>query len=749
LQDKIKSPKPWRSFADPYSANDPLQILGYSYSIVDLKMKILHKSIAILSVGIACLFAACQKKESAQDWPVYLADKSSSQYSRLDQINTGNVDQLQVAWTFNAGERPENSRIQMECNPLIIDGVLYGTTAKLIVFALDATNGETFWHFDPYESRISEGSGPVNRSGVNRGLTYWSKGKEKRLLYVSENYLYAIDADTGDLIQSFGTNGRTDLKKGLGRNIDTLSYSVSSPGVVFEDLIIMGSRVSPSYPSAPGHIRAFNVVTGKQAWRFNTIPHPGEYGYETWPPEAYKTAGGANLWTGLSLDEERGLVYCPTGSPTFDYYGGDRVGANLFANTLICLDARTGKRVWHFQIVHHDLLDYDLPAPPNLFTLKRDEEEIPAVAQLTKHGYIFVFNRVTGEPLFPIEEIPVPRSEIPGEVDWPTQPKPTLPKPFVREQMTVDDITDISPESHAEVLAKYSVVLPHVPWRPPSEKTDTIVLPGMWGGAEWGGGATDPEGILYFNANESPAMLTMINITEGASVGESLYKQQCMACHGIDLAGGSAFGQIVPTLAGIGSRLSDNEIEQKIIQGSATMPPFRHLPGKDVYQLIRYMKSPNETGDQTETNRASIQSPIPYAHTGNNRWLDSRGYPTIKPPWGTMNAVDLNTGEYLWKTTFGEYSELLEQGIPPTGSTSWGGPIVTAGGILFIGATPDGYFRGYNRKTGEEIWRWKLPVAGFATPATYMVGEKQYVVIACGGGRGTPIADLYVAFALP
>jgi quinoprotein glucose dehydrogenase len=394
-------------------------------------------------------------------------------------------------------------------------------------------------------------------------------------------------------------------------------------------------------------------------------------------------------------------------------------------------------------------LDYDLPAPPNLFTLTRNGEKIPAVAQLTKHGYVFVFNRVTGEPLFPIEEIPVPRSKMPGEVDWPTQPKPTKPAPYVREVMTLAEITNISPESHAEILAKYSTVRPHSPWMPPSETTDTIVLPGMWGGAEWGGGAMDPNGILYFNANETPAMLTMINITESASGGENLYKQQCIACHGIDLKGGTAFGQMVPTLEEVAKRLSDTEIEQKIVQGSATMPPFRHLPGKDVYQLIRYIKAPDQSGTEEIENPRFSKSPIPYAHTGNSMWLDSKGYPAIKPPWGTMNAVDLNSGDYLWQKTFGEYPELIEQGLEPTGRTSWGGPIVTAGGVLIIAANPDGYIRGFDKQTGEEIWRQQLPVAGFATPATYMVNGKQYVVIACGGGRGTPMADVYVAFALP
>lgn len=712
-------------------------------------MNIFSKSHSFLPAVLTCFLAACSKQSSNQDWAVYLGDTHSSQYSPLGQITPGNVRDLRIAWTFDEGERPANNRNQLECNPLIIEGVLYGTTAELMVFALDAASGELFWRFDPYEDRLTESTGPINRSGVSRGLTYWSHGQDARILYVSENYLYAINARTGRPVPSFGVDGKIDLKKGLGRNIDTLSYTVTSPGVIFDDLIIMGSKVSPSYPSAPGHIRAFNVLTGEQAWRFNTIPHPGEFGYDTWPPEAYKTSGGANLWTGLALDEERGLVYCPTGSPTFDYYGGDRVGQNLFANTLLCLNASTGERVWHYQLVHHDLLDYDLPAPPNLFTMKRNGESIPAVAQLTKHGYVFVFNRVTGEPLFPIEEKPVPRSNMPGEVDWPTQPQPTHPAPYVRLQMTPEEITDISPESNAEIAAKYSTLLPHVPWMPPSEKQDTIVLPGMWGGAEWGGGAMDPDGILYFNANETPALLTMINITEGASVGENLYKQNCMACHGANLEGGTAFGQIVPSLNGIATRLSNDEIERKIIQGSASMPPFRHLPGKDVYQLIRYIKSPESPGDEDSDDQPRSTSPIPYAHTGNSMWLDSQGYPAIKPPWGTLNAIDLNTGNYIWKTTFGEYPELLERGIPPTGRTSWGGPVATAGGVLFIAGNLDGYLRGYNMKTGEEIWKWKLPVAGFATPATYSVDGKQYLVIACGGGRGTPMANVFVAFALP
>jgi len=706
-----------------------------------------NQSLPLLSL---LLLAGCGRNDETHDWPVYLGDNASSQYSSADQITPQNVSQLEVAWTFDAGGVPTGAYSLLECNPLAINGVVYLTSAKLKLYALNGSTGAKQWMFDPIKTLNQSLDTPITASGVNRGLTYWSGKGGDRLVYVVTHYLLAVDPLTGTLIKSFGDEGKVDLKKGLGRNIDNLAYGSRTPGIVYNDLIIMGSSVSESLPAAPGHIRAFNVLTGEQEWRFNTIPQPGEFGYESWPKDAYKDFGGANVWTGMALDDERGLVYYPTGSATFDYYGGDRLGDNLFANSLICLDASTGKRIWHYQTVHHDLWDYDLPTPPNLFTAKQDGKEIPAVALLTKQGYLFVFDRVTGEPLFPIEEIPVPTSTMPGEQTAKTQPRPSKPIPYVRETLSLDQLSDITPESKAEILAKYSSMEPHVPWRPGSLTKDTIVHPGMIGGTEWGGAAMDNNGVLYFNSNESTAILTMIDATVSGSRGETLYNQTCIACHGPDLTGGDAFGQVVPSLIGIKDRKSRAEIAKIIQFGGTTMPGFRHFSGTDIFELMTFIGVPGQTGQHPEnSDNSNSETSVRFIHTGNNIWRDSKGYPAIKPPWGNLNAIDLNTGEYLWKTTFGQFDELIEQGIPPTGRESFGGPILTASGLLFIGASFDNYLRAYDRNTGEELWRRKLPFGGYATPSTYTVNGKQFILIACGGGRGSPSADLFVAYALP
>jgi len=700
----------------------------------------------LFALSLTPVFAAGEENSSI-DWPVYLGDNESSQYSKVDQITPANVDKLEVAWTFNSQNESVSAHGLVECNPLVIDGVLYGIDSKSLVFALDAASGKKRWSFDQYEYLVGLGV-PAKSSGFNRGLTYWTDGKEKRILFGANFRLFALDASTGKPITTFGESGYIDLNQGLGRKLTSNLYS-KTPGIVFENLIIMGSTVSESLPAAPGHIRAYDIRTGKQAWRFNTIPQPGELGYETWPENAYKTAGGVNVWTGMALDQERGLVYCPTGSATYDFYGANRVGENLFANTLICLDARTGERVWHYQIIHHDIFDYDLPAPPNLFTFKKDGKEIPAVAQLTKHGFVYIFNRVTGEPLFPIEEVPVPSSTIPGEQSWPTQPRPTKPAPYVREYFTVDEITDISPESHAEILAKYKTIRPHAPFQPTSETQDTIVHPGMSGGAEWGGGATDPNGVLYFNSNEIPAIITILDLEKSESEVQTVFAQNCAICHGADLKGGTAFGQSIPSLIGVSSRLRPDEIMNVIKQGRNTMPAFQHMSNELVYQLSNYIKNPEKFNKANLQNKKKKTDRQRFQHAGNTQWRDSKGYPAIKPPWGTLNAIDLNTGVYLWKRNFGEYPELSAQGLPITGRESWGGPITTAGGILFIAASKDGHIRAYDMKTGEELWKDKLPFGGYATPATYSVDGKQYIVIACGGGRGSPSSNLFVAYALP
>ena len=684
-----------------------------------------------------------------QDWPVYLGDKASSQYSELDQITPENVKNLKIAWTYQSGDAREDNRSQIQCNPLIIDGVLYGTTARVSVIALNAATGEALWKFDPASENRT--SGPPD---INRGLAHWKKGRDERILFATGHHLYAINLKTGKLISSFGEAGKVDLKQGLGRNVDNLSYTIRTPGVVFDDLIIIGGRMSEGLPAIPGHLRAYNVVTGEQVWRFNTIPHPGEYGYETWPEDAWLRSGGVNVWSGMTVDEENGLVYCPTGSASADFYGGDRIGQNLFANTLLCLDARTGKRVWHFQFVHHDLWDRDLPTPPNLLSIRRNGETIPAVAQSTKSGHVFVFNRLTGEPLFPIQEKPYPSSDLVGESAWPTQPLPTKPEPFARQVLSYDLINDLFPEKQKELQDRFIRLRPHMPFTPPSEQ-GTIIFPGFDGAAEWGGQAADPEGILYVNSNEMPWILTMVNATEGATNGERVFLQMCSACHGQNRLGSENQGTIIPPLTTdklAEKNLDEAGVREKIQQGAGIMPSFGFLPEKDLDAVIKYLfvEAEVKSTDRPSAENESTGSKIVYGHTGYNKWKDSDGYPAIKPPWGTLNAIDLNTGEYLWKTTLGEFEELTKQGIPPTGTENYGGPVVTAGGVLFIAATLDENFRAFDMATGKELFKQKLPAAGYATPATYSVDGKQYVVIACGGGKlGTKSGDSYVAFSLP
>ncbi len=699
----------------------------------------------LMSLSMAGVFMHAVASGTA-DWPVYLGDSASSQYAVLDQINPDNAAELEVAWIYHSGGAREDNRSQIQCNPLVIDGILYGTSASLKLFALNAATGHELWRFDPFP----ENPGGVP-GGVNRGLAYWedADGQDGRILFGVAGYLFCIDADTGKPVPAFGNLGKVDLKLGLGRDVSDLAYLANTPGIVFEDLIIMGGRLSEGLPAAPGHIRAYDVRTGEQVWRFNTIPHPGEAGYETWPEDAWQRSGGANVWTGMALDEERGLVYCPTGSASADFYGGDRIGQNLFANTLLCLDARTGERVWHYQVVHHDLLDRDIPAPPNLLTIRRNGEAIPAVSQCTKSGHVFVFNRVTGEPVYPVEEVPVPASTLKGESAWPTQPFPTKPAPFARQIMSYELISDLFPDARAELVEQFSHLRPHTPFTPPSQE-GTIIFPGFDGGAEWGGQAVTPDGVLFVNSNDIPWILTMVDASTGSSRGEEVYLQFCAACHGKDREGSQNQGTTVPglTLPSLKDReLNGDAIEHVIIKGAGIMPPFSFLAEKDVREVVQYLLKDGDTGS---TRAVRNNTGTSYAHTGYNKWRDKHGYPAVKPPWGTLNAIDLNTGEYLWRKPFGVYPELLEAGHGVTGTENYGGPVATAGGVLFIAASSDEHFRVYEQATGEELFSYKLPAAGYATPATYAVDGRQYVVIACGGGKlGTKSGDAYVAFALP
>ncbi len=531
---------------------------------------------------------------------------------------------------------------------------MYVTTAQIKVAALRADTGSPLWTFDPFAN--SDDDKP---RGVNRGVMFWSSGKQKRVFFTYRNKLVGLDAATGKPAAGFGEKGQVDLTKGLGRDIGDLAYYVTSPGVIYRNLLILGSTTGEGpRPAAPGHVRAFNVLTGKQEWIFHTIPHPGEFGYETWPADAYERTGGTNVWGGLSLDARRGLVFLATGSPTFDFYGGDRVGNNLFANSLIALEAATGKRVWHFQAVHHDVWDYDLPTAPSLVTVKRNGRAVDAVAQVSKMGLVFVFNRVSGKPLFPIEETPVPASDVPGEVLSKTQPIPVKPPPISGRRLLEEDLTNISPQKRAYILGLYRKARAGTIYAPPSTQ-GTLIYPGFGGGSNWGGASFDPEtSLLFANSNENMNLMTLVD--------------------------------------------------------------------------------------------AAPDSGFRFDFKGYIQLLDDEGYPGVKPPWGWMTAVDLNSGDFRWRISFGEHPELTARGLAPTGTNSFGGSIATAGGLVFIGATQDHKFHAFDSRTGKLLWETRLETGAYATPCTYSVNGKQYVVVAVGGGRlKSPAGDAFVAFALP
>jgi quinoprotein glucose dehydrogenase len=707
-----------------------------------------------VTAGTAGLVAACRPSHR-DDWPVTGGAPTNDRYSTLDQINRANVSQLTVAWTYHTGDMPAGRRSEIQATPIVVDSVLYTTTPALAAIALRADSGTLRWRFDPFAGRTRE-------VHANRGVVYWAEGGDRRILFTAGQRLYALDAPTGRPIMTFGDSGSVDLGVGLGRNVPVDSAEsasegyviATSPGIVFEDLLIQGTRVGEDEGAAPGHVRAYDVRTGRVRWTFHTIPQQGESGSDTWPNDAWKTAGGANSWPGMSVDTRRGIVYVPTGSASPDFYGGNRKGANLYANTLLALDARTGRPIWHFQTVHHDLLDRDLPAAPNLLTVRHEGRTIDAIAQITKTGFVFLFERETGRPLFPVEERPVPATDLNGEASWPTQPVPAKPAPFARQTMTEADLTDLSPAAHEAALRRFRKLRNDGLFTPPSLK-GSIVLPGFDGGGEWGGAAVDREaGVLYVNASDVPWIAAMRPMTLGAlggltlGSGADVYSAFCAGCHGADRRGD---GDRVPPLSGVGARLSAAQIQAVIARGRGFMPGFRDLPEPERAAVADYLLGrPARIRPNAAAPSAGSSSASPYRFAGYERWKDPDGYPAIKPPWGTLSAIDLNTGDYRWRIPLGEFPALTAKGLAPTGTELYGGPIVTAGGLVFIAAAQDEKLRAVDKATGKLLWEAKLPAAGYATPSTYAVGGRQFVVIAAGGGKlGSKSSDTYVAFALP
>ncbi len=673
-----------------------------------------------------------------RDWKAYGGTVQNIRYSALDQINRGNVSKLEVAWTFDTHDTFPAS--EMECNPIVVDGVLYATSPRLSVIALDAGTGRLLWTFDPAPDDRS------NRREHSRGVVFWGQGSVRRIFFTRRHYLYGLDAKTGRPIPSFGKEGRVDLREGLGRDPNSQTVSATSPGVVYKDLLIMGSTVPENLPASPGDIRAYDVRTGNIRWSFHTIPHPGEFGYDTWPKDAWKYIGGTNDWAGMSLDEKRGLVFAPTGSATFDFYGANRIGDNLFSNCVIALRADTGERVWHFQVVRHDLWDWDLPAPPSLVTVVRDGKPVDAVAQITKAGFVFVFDRDNGKPLFPIEYRAVPQSDVDGEMAANTQPFPLLPPPFARQKFTEEMITKRTPEAHAAVLEQFRKLRNGGPFLPPSFQ-GSLLIPGVFGGGEWGGAAFDPEtALLYVNSNESAQVLKLVDRTQikGPTNGRDLYLAYCVGCHGKDFKNND-----YPSLIGIGEKLSPAQIAAMIRQGAGRMPGFPVLDQSAVQAIVDYLIAGKITRLSVSGPSASLDY-VKYT-LGDSGLHDPDGYPAFEPPWGTLNAINLNTGAIAWKIPFGEFPELVAKGIRGTGSENYGGPVVTAGGLIFIGATSfDRKFHAFDKTTGKLLWETVLPAAGSATPSVYESGGREYVVIAAGGGKnGGPPGGSYVAFALP
>lgn len=719
----------------------------------------------ITRVLLGALFIStisCQQKNNANEWAVYGGGKDRLQYSALDQITPENVKNLQVAWVYKTNDGDATSQIQ--ANPLIVDDILYGITPQLKLFAADAASGKEKWVFNPTDSMAIDNSGR-HSYGINacRGLAlYRNEDGEHLLFYTAGPSLYCINSKTGKPVTTFGRNGRIILEEGLDntRNLKDLRVTATTPGVIFKDMIIVGTSLSEEEEAAPGHIRAFDVHTGKMKWLFRTIPAPNEVGYDSWEdPDAYKFVGGANAWGGFTLDEKRGLVFASTGTSNPDFYGGKRKGNNLFANSVLALDAETGKYKWHFQTIHHDLWDWDIPTSPILVTVKKDNKKVDAVVQVTKHGFIFMLDRETGKPVYPIPEKPVDTvSELVGEQPSPTQPFPTVIPAFVRQSFTEADLnTLVSDSSQADLKQRFMSYKRGSMFTLPS-KQGTLVLPGLTGGAEWGGPSFDPEtSILYINCTEMPWIITMVDAKDklppasnqtNLEAGKVLFTRNCAGCHGADRKGSGSF----PPLVDLEKRYSESQFKEIVSSGRRMMPGFKNLSEPDKTAIASYLLNIKSKQKDKYVQAAKVRDPFyntPYKLGGIKQFLTKEGHPAISPPWGTMNAINLNTGEFVWKKPLGDVPEFKAKGIK-TGTENIGGSVVTAGGLVFIAATKDEKFRAFDKKTGELLFETDLPAGGYATPSVYSVNGKQYVVIACGGGKlQTKSGDSYVAFSLP
>ncbi|GAC1450725.1 MAG: hypothetical protein NVSMB7_13120 [Chitinophagaceae bacterium] len=708
---------------------------------------------------MALFLYSCKSKKEYTSWPQYKGSNENIQYSSLTEVDTSNVKQLQVAWEYHTGDADTVNNSQIQCNPIIVDGIIYGVSPKMKLFAANAKTGKGKWQFNPFDS-MSNDKRMFFILNNSRGVAYWSDGvNDKRIFYTAGSDLYCVNAETGKIIKDFADNGRLDLHNDLDREVKDLFITATSPPIIFNDLLIIGTRVDEGQHAAPGHIRAYDTRTGKRQWIFHTIPHPGEYGYDTWSDSnAYKYVGGANAWSGFSLDKKRGIVFACTGSASYDFYGGKRIGNDLFGNCILALDAASGKRIWHFQTVHHDIWDRDIPSPPALVTITKDGKKTDAVAITTKSGFIFLLERETGKPVYDIEEKNVPtHTDLAGEQLSPTQPVPLRPAPFMRQAFTEKDINPLLPDSsYQEVKRRLASYKTGNMFNPVSLQ-GTVVFPGLDGGAEWGGPAFDPQtGILYINANQMAWVIQAIPVTNKRTAnenylqaGQRLYQANCMTCHGPERKGSGNF----PSLVNVKNKYAAAAFDTLLQSGRRMMPAFRQLDLTEREAIASFVLENTEKSKMfVDSNKQKRDAPftVPYTITGYNKFLSKEGYPAIAPPWGTLNAVDLNSGEYAWKKTLGNDPEFSKGSKAPTGTENYGAPVVTAGGLLFIAAAKDGKFRAFNKTNGELLWEVNLPAPGYATPAIYELDGKEYIVIACGGGKmKTKSGDSYIAFALP
>ena len=712
--------------------------------------------LTVTAILLGFFLAGCSSERAVKpnanykNWSAYAGSSDGAQYSSLDQINVSNVHRLEVAWSYDTGDAN-----RYFFAPLVVGNVAYVLAKGYSIVAIDATNGEEIWLHKP------EGS---ERAMTSRGINFWQSpdGQEQRLLFASDHRLRALDARTGKPIRNFGDSGSVNLKEGLGRDPSSLSLVQShSPGRIFGDLLILGSATNEGYGSAPGDVRAFDVRTGALVWTFHTVPHPGEFGYETWPEDAWKTVGGANVWTEFSLDEERGIVYLPVASAKYNFYGADREGSNLFSNCLVALNARTGERLWHFQFVHHDIWDYDPATSPKLLTVEHNGKPVDVVAQATKQGFLFVFNRVTGEPIWPVEERPVPMgTELPGETLWPTQPFPTAPRPFSRQSFTAEDLNPfLDEEETARLRAQVESARNEGLFTPPSQR-ETVQMPGNNGGANWGGGAVDPEtGRFYIVSKDHPAILKLVpDASQVAPAPQDLklrgryfYDTYCHACHSI---GTDENLLAVLSLVDVADRLSDEQIFNAIQQGQGSMPGFPAIAEADTRLLVEFLKNPAAfpriVGDQGP----QLESSARFT-SGFGLVRASNGLPIISPPWTTLTAYDLNSGEIEWQRPIGDAPELAAKGIRNTGSAFQKmAPVVTASGLIFIGCR-DGFVRALDSQKGSTVWEAEVGVAMEGIPAVYEVDGRQYLLFCASAQKGltpeteAPIEGRYVAFALP